>query len=251
MNYNKIYNQIVERAQSRILEGYGENHHILPKCLGGKDKNNIVRLTAREHFLCHLLLCEIHPHDEKLKYALFLMATGKRKHKNNHYVISSRMYEQLKLEHSIFLTGVNRTEETKQKISKSSLGKSKSEETKRKMSDNRKGHSMYNDDWRDSIRKSLIGKTHTEEHKRKRSEAMKRVKRSEEWNKNISNNRHKIIETRSTPIIQYTLDNTFIKEWNSISDAAKSLNKPPSALSECCNGIKKQAYGYIWKFKIS
>jgi len=32
MNYNKIYNQIVERAKSRKLNGYMETHHIIPKC---------------------------------------------------------------------------------------------------------------------------------------------------------------------------------------------------------------------------
>jgi hypothetical protein len=252
MNYNKIYNQIVERAQNRILEGYGENHHILPKCLGGTDENNIVRLTAREHFLCHLLLCEVYPHDEKLKYALFLMATGKRKHKNNYYIISSRTYERLKLEHSIFLTGVSRTEDTKQKISKSSLGKSKSEETKRKMSDNRKGHSMYNDEWREKISKANKGKKRSDEYRLKRSEAMKIIKRTDEWKQNISNNRHKVVEAKSIPIVQYSINEEFIKEWNNMTEASKSLNKKtPAYIGECCSGKKTSAYGFIWKYKIS
>lgn len=35
---------------------YLETHHILPRSLGGKDtKENLVNLTAREHFLAHLL----------------------------------------------------------------------------------------------------------------------------------------------------------------------------------------------------
>jgi len=56
MNYQKIYDQIIERAKNRKLEGYKEKHHIIPKCLGGPDnKENLVELTAREHFLCHLL----------------------------------------------------------------------------------------------------------------------------------------------------------------------------------------------------
>jgi hypothetical protein len=97
MNYQKIYNQIIERAQNRQLEGYKEKHHIIPKCLGGtNDKINLVELTAREHFLCHRLLCEIYPKETKLWYALWLMTIGKQKCKLNTYKISSRDYEQLK-----------------------------------------------------------------------------------------------------------------------------------------------------------
>jgi len=99
MNYQKIYNQIIERAKNRQLEGYKEKHHILPKCLGGNnDKDNLIELTAREHFLCHRLLCEIYPNNDKLWYALFLMSIGKNKHRvNTPYVISSRTYEYLRL----------------------------------------------------------------------------------------------------------------------------------------------------------
>ena len=50
MNYQRIYNQIIERAKTRQLEGYVEKHHIIPRCLGGlDDKENIVK------YLTHLL----------------------------------------------------------------------------------------------------------------------------------------------------------------------------------------------------
>ena len=82
MNYQKIYNQIIERAKNRQLEGYKEKHHVIPKCIGGlNDKENLVELTAREHFLCHRLLCEIYPNNQKLLWALWLMAIGKQKNK--------------------------------------------------------------------------------------------------------------------------------------------------------------------------
>jgi hypothetical protein len=99
MNYQKVYNQIIERAKNRQLEGYKEKHHIIPKCLGGdNNKNNLVELTAREHFLCHRLLCEIYPLNHKLIWALWLMAIGKQKIKTiEPYKISSKEYERLKL----------------------------------------------------------------------------------------------------------------------------------------------------------
>ena len=98
MDYQRIYNQLIERAQNKTLEGYTEKHHIIPKCLGGEDnKENLVKLTAREHFLCHRLLCEIYPKETKLWYALFLMAIGKQSTKRE-YKLSSRSYEKLRLE---------------------------------------------------------------------------------------------------------------------------------------------------------
>jgi len=93
MDHQKIYNQIIERAQSRQLEGYKEKHHIMPKCIGGLDiKENLVELTAREHFLCHILLCKIYPENLKLKQALWLMSIGKQKNKLNMYKPSLRTY---------------------------------------------------------------------------------------------------------------------------------------------------------------
>ena len=99
MNYQKIYNQIIERAQNRKLEGYKEKHHIIPRCLDGlDDKSNLVELTAREHFLCHRLLCEIYPNNHKLLCALWLMAIGKQKWNNRDpYDVSSREYERIRI----------------------------------------------------------------------------------------------------------------------------------------------------------
>lgn len=56
--YYAWYMAITSRAQrlSRANE-YTERHHILPKSLGGgSGDDNLVRLTFREHFLCHWLL---------------------------------------------------------------------------------------------------------------------------------------------------------------------------------------------------
>ena len=39
---------------------YTENHHIIPECLGGIDSlDNLVHLTAREHFIAHVLLTKM------------------------------------------------------------------------------------------------------------------------------------------------------------------------------------------------
>lgn len=53
----------------------------------------------------------------------------------------------------------------------------------------------------------------------------------------------------SKPVIQYDKQGNFIKEWECGYDASQYLNKPNSAISECCCRKRKSAYGYIWKFK--
>lgn len=49
---------------------YYENHHIIPRSLNGSNSSeNLVLLTAREHFICHWLLVKIFPKgsDERRK----------------------------------------------------------------------------------------------------------------------------------------------------------------------------------------
>lgn len=75
MNYKKIYDQLIQHAQARVsISGYTENHHIIPKALGGSDsKSNLVKLTLREHYIAHKLLCFIYPNSRELSTALWIM----------------------------------------------------------------------------------------------------------------------------------------------------------------------------------
>jgi len=94
VDYEKTYNSIVKHAKNRELKQYKEQHHIVPKCLKGTDSpENLVYLTAREHFIAHLLLTKIYPSSKKLKYAAWAMAnqTSRRGYK-----VSARTYETLK-----------------------------------------------------------------------------------------------------------------------------------------------------------
>ena len=50
----------LKRKQVREIMGYAEHHHIVPKSVGGTNElDNLVWLTANEHFECHLLLVEM------------------------------------------------------------------------------------------------------------------------------------------------------------------------------------------------
>ena len=38
MNYQKIYDSLIERARQRELKNvYFEKHHVIPKCMGGSN----------------------------------------------------------------------------------------------------------------------------------------------------------------------------------------------------------------------
>jgi hypothetical protein len=82
-----------------VLDGYTERHHIVPRCLGGNDTiDNIVLLTAREHFIVHKLLCRIYPNENKLFFAYRMMAVMKNSKDNDRdYYVSSREFEEIRI----------------------------------------------------------------------------------------------------------------------------------------------------------
>ena len=54
---------------------------------------------------------------------------------------------------------------------------------------------------------------------------------------------------RSKPVIQYTLDGVFVKEWPSLMEIERQLGWHRAGITTCINGKTKQAYGYVWSFK--
>lgn len=53
----------------------------------------------------------------------------------------------------------------------------------------------------------------------------------------------------SNPIIQYSLQGEKIKEWKTVSNAARELNISRSAIANCLSGVNKTSGGFIWKYK--
>ena len=65
MNLDKCYLNLIQRAKGenrqKGLGIYFEEHHIIPKCLNGTDDpDNLVLLTAKEHYVAHHLLHKIY-----------------------------------------------------------------------------------------------------------------------------------------------------------------------------------------------
>lgn len=105
MDYKAIYYKIIENAKKETENGnryvgYYEKHHIQPKSLGGtNDKENLVKLTAREHFICHWLLVKMYDKGtierNKMLCALWRMQSINESHKR---YINSHVYEKLRIE---------------------------------------------------------------------------------------------------------------------------------------------------------
>lgn len=120
--YTKWYESIVTRATQRVNSesDYFENHHIVPKSLGGSNElSNLVRLTPKEHFVCHMLLPKMTTGEARGKMikAAWMIATMGNRHQHR-VKVKSRKYCQLK----------------ELWISEGGLNKPKSEEHKRNIS---------------------------------------------------------------------------------------------------------------------
>ena len=94
MNYEKNYYDYIKyiKALGKRELDYQEIHHIFPVCLGGKDEpDNLVALSAREHFLAHYLLTKIYPNNYKLIDAFRMMGVINEDEQKRY--INSRLYE--------------------------------------------------------------------------------------------------------------------------------------------------------------
>lgn len=57
-------------------------------------------------------------------------------------------------------------------------------------------------------------------------------------------------EKCSKKVLQFTKDGTFIQEWPSAYEIWHQLPKfRQSAICDCCNGKRKSAYKFIWRYK--
>ncbi len=144
MDYKLHYNLLIERAKDRIINSYVESHHIIPKCFGGTDaKNNRVNLTAREHYIAHLLLYKIQT-GKKEKYQMLkacIMMAGKNIYNSKVYEgarkqFSAEQAERIKLNTKILVW----SEERRAKLS----------DIKKELFKNKENHPLY-------------GKTHSDE----------------------------------------------------------------------------------------
>jgi hypothetical protein len=135
MNYAAAYTRLMERAAARTLDGYVEKHHVVPRCMGGKD-SLVVRLTPEEHYVAHQLLVRMYPGDHRLLWAAVSMTNATRQMPGR----NNKLYGWLRREFSAMMstrmTGRRPSPETREKLRLAKLGKKReahTDETKAKM----------------------------------------------------------------------------------------------------------------------
>lgn len=276
--YEEFINNILITRGRFNCEGYKERHHIKPRCLGGtNDEENLIDLYAREHFIAHKLLVDCYPDNSSLIYAYACMANLGRQF-NRNCEISSEEYEEAKLLYSQFCSkrysGSGNPNYGKGRRGKDNprYGNPLPESTKLKISKTKQlqgAKSIIQYDKSGNFIKQWPGIRYAS-------------KSLEICHVNIVNCANHDIKTaggfiwrylddplteqdikaanyRNHPrieVAQFDLNNNFIKIFDSITEAAKSVGRKPSNLSIC---LKKNSQlkdsqkfytcaDYIWKY---
>lgn len=210
MNYDEFIQNILRQRGRNITDNiYKEKHHIIPKCMNGSDDiNNIIELSAKEHFIAHKLLAKKYPHNNKIIYAWWIMAyknKGKYKCTPEEYAEAKNAYSKAK---SKAMSGKNNPMYGKKGKLSPRYGKKNSPETSYKKS------------------RSQLGKRH----------------------KAISIYKNIINQPNRKPIAQINKDtNEVVNIFMSTHEAAKKLGYSVGNISLCCNGKIATYKGYIWK----
>jgi hypothetical protein len=194
MNYEKIHDSLIQRAKIRnwtrkSAPCYVEKHHIVPKSLGGTNtEENLVFLTAKEHYLVHLLMTKFYTGDahSKMLHAFIRLCEGNDPMKR---VVSPIMYERRKNEVRPFLKtflGRTHTPEIRERIAASKRGKPRSAECIAKIKATKKMNreNLSPEEWVVRFPKKdlygdknpMYGKKHSEETKKKMRKAKPRKK---------------------------------------------------------------------------
>jgi hypothetical protein len=253
MDYKRIYYKICNRAKDEYQNGvrekfkrnfsgytYYEGHHVIPVCLGGGGRsdnwlhNNIVPLTAREHFIAHWLLHLIYPNNLNLKRAFSSMCRLKDKNQSR-YVPSSRVIEYAK---QLFIESISGDNSHMKKTEYSGVNHPmKNPKIAMKGANKRRGKYVG----KNSPSYGKIGWSAG----KKRPEISKRMKGD--------NN------PAAKAVIQYDINGNFIKEYKTAKEAATKLNIARSGICVVCSGkprikngkqiIRKTCGGFIWKYK--
>lgn len=109
---------------------------------------------------------------------------------------------------------------------------------------------------RDKIANKLIGRKRKEEVKKKISESHKGKKLKNSTKEKLKNvnlgkkySRESRIKRGSKTVQQFDLNGNLIEEYFSLGNVSELTGFSKGNIGNCCNGIAKTAYGYIWKYK--
>lgn len=195
MNYQKHYDKLIETRKNRVIQEdvYYEKHHILPRSMGGNnDPENLILLTAREHFLAHWLLWRIY-RNRSTACAFSMMSRGK--------ICSSRAYKEIR--EALSISQMNNT--FWKNVDTNKLSKSTSEY-------NKKAWNLSKTERSEKARKIWESRRKNGTHHRRKGIVI-----SEEGRKNISKaakNRIHILKEYKCPYCNKTGKGSIMLRWH-------------------------------------
>jgi len=137
------------------------------------------------------------------------------------------------------------SQEMRQRLSVANLGKKHTVETRLKMSKSKIGHTLSDA----SKLKLKIAKSGI----KRPPWVVEKVRRVNLGRKNSIETLEKLrkCSPKKKQILQFDLNNNFIREWGSMRDITRKININHSGISRCCNGVRgyRVVGGFIWKFK--
>lgn len=97
--YKARYEKFIEALKGQVIVGAYEVHHIVPRSLGGTDeKENLIKLTPRQHYIAHWMLWKAYR--GKMAQAFFFMNNAQSKR-----ILGSRWYKNLRADAIEALSG--------------------------------------------------------------------------------------------------------------------------------------------------
>lgn len=69
------------------------------------------------------------------------------------------------------------------------------------------------------------------------------------YNSNFGTRNERISKRHSKPVLQYTLDGQFVKEWESATQAEREGGFNLANIAACCKGKRNKHKGFIWLYK--
>jgi hypothetical protein len=160
------YALMQKRRNTPLLKvgGYCENHHVLPECLGGPNtKENMIMLSAREHYVAHLLLTKMFDGDAKKRMHYAFYSMRRKKAGMVRYEPNSHIYE----------------------ILVKKIDRAPSEETRKRMRDSAKLRPPQTEETR-QLRSAAVRASYTPELRASRSAQFKDKPFTDQHRRNLS-----------------------------------------------------------------
>lgn len=239
MDYQRHYNSLIVTRKNRPTshDQYYEKHHIIPRSLGGNDDpENIVYLTAREHFIAHWLLWRIYENSIDFNSRIsmlhaFYRMCNLRNINHNLIKISSIAYSESKEAYILKLKEYPSREKPVLQYSKSGelVGWWKSAAFAQR------SLNIYH------ISSCCRGSRNEAGGFIWKYENMKIHKNSNYSSRKTNNIKNKI------SVVQLSKDIVYINTFTSISEAVRLTGIPKSSIQGCVAGTLDHAGGYLWK----